>query len=94
MTVQQVSIPYNGNAFSISQYPVIHDLLQNLTSSPDPAVIVKGVCLKKSDHKRLKFYPYVSGLSAFFLLATIFVYTYFPKGERRNGDLRLSFFDR
>ena len=97
MTFQKVSIPYNGTAFSISQFPVIHDLLQDqsaLSSSTDPAVIVKGVCLKKRDHNWLKFYPYVRGISAFFLLATVFVYTYYPTGERRNGDLRLSLKDR
>merc|ERR1719264_2404747 len=45
----------------------------------DPIVRVHGVCTKEDDSARLKFYPYVLCLSAAFLLATVFVYTRYPK---------------
>ena len=51
----------------------------------DLIVRVKGVCIKESDSARLKFYPYVMGLSAFFLLATVFVYSCFPKVMDSNS---------
>ena len=43
------------------------------------------MCIKESDSARLKFYPYVMGLSAFFLLATVFVYSCFPKVMDSNS---------